>query len=1159
MLRASVFLRVLVIGCLIFGAASFCYADNLFVDPGFENGVNDWATIGYPFSATNAFVHGGLYAAQNTIITVDTQDYYGQVYQIVEPVVAGNPVYMEGWVKTNFAQGSSARGGILVEFLAADDSVIDSIKTEMSGVNNWFKIYTTGIAPAGTAKVRAGAFIYAARYDIAAIGGTIYVDDLSIDKTQAPGDLLTNTGFESQLSGWTTGTGGSPFGYTTAETHSGTYSATDTIDTVASQNYYGIIYQVKPFSVGSHLYASAWGKAAVSPLAGAKGGLIVQFLNSSGGVIGSALQSEIGGQTDWRQLYVDGIAPSGTVNVRVGAYLWAARYDTNAVNGKFYVDDFVATTTPISPPPPAVNLVDGGFENGVNEWKWQYRPFVATNSVVHQGTYAAQHTIGDTNGSFDYLALAYQDFPFSQGQTGYITGWGKSVIDPGKNAVGGIQIEFLDSLNAVLLLVQDNVGGNTDWKSLYAYGLAPSGTVKVRVSGYAWAARNQGTINGNVYLDDITFSNTPPSSLVLNPGFENGLSGWTQDTEYPMATTNLEHYSGSNSATGTIQLPGGNADFNSRIYQEFAYDSGYILYATLWAKTNFSPSSTGVAGLKIEFLNDANTVLGSAHDTIQGQTGWSYLYIAALAPSGTTKARVGPFIYCPHATASLGGSAYFDDVAASHAPLPPKTFPTTLINVGFETGLSPWIDLYGLPTQIVSDPHSQSYSAKKTIGTTPDADYYSIAYQDIYYNNQATPFPAAQDVYLTAYVKSNINPAANAAGGIKIEYYDADNVSHEIGKDQVSAINSWRQLYVKATIPAAAKKVRVMGFAWAKEGDALSVNGTVNFDDFVYSYDPIAAPPLPTTLQNPGFENGLNDWDVPFKPAFVETNPSIVYAGNYAAGLLIDYTIGQDYYGRISQDVAVVARKVVTAKVWAKTVINPASNAKARLYIVFFDAIGNFITMHGSLQQLGGNTDWTQLAVSATAPTNTARVQVRCELYASESDSTFGGIAYFDAATLSITSGGGCLLPGTKITLADGTLKAIEAVQKGDKVLGVKEDGKLLEIEVTETFFHPKNEGFLVITTQDNRTLKLTANHPVRNHIDYVEAGSLKVGDEISILNNKKLTPIKIISIITDNSPVDVYNLEVSKTHNYFADGCLVHNKLPQRYMEDAGGNSGPR
>jgi hypothetical protein len=41
-----------------------------------------------------------------------------------------------------------------------------------------------------------------------------------------------------------------------------------------------------------------------------------------------------------------------------------------------------------------------------------------------------------------------------------------------------------------------------------------------------------------------------------------------------------------------------------------------------------------------------------------------------------------------------------------------------------------------------------------------------------------------------------------------------------------------------------------------------------------------------------------------------------------------------------------------------------------------------------------------------------------------------------------------------------------------------------------------------------------------------------------------------------NNSVVRVYNLEVNRTHNYFAEGCVVHNKtVPIMEMEAPGPN----
>ncbi len=1152
---SSIFPLVFVLA-ISFLNVKFAFAANLLTDPGFDNGVNDWSTIGHPFSAIDATFHTGPYSATNTITTVTEQDYYGQIYQIVQPFSFGEPVYLSAWLKTNFAQGSTARAGILVEFLDVNNSVIpnSAIKTEMAGINDWKQVYVTGNAPAGTAKIRAGTFIYAAKGDVVAVGGVVYVDDCFLDKAQAPGDLITNPGLESLLSGWTTGAGTYPFNYTAGEKHSGTYSAYDSVDSVTAGDYFSFIYQEFNYTPATPVYASAWGKSDINELAQAKAGLIIQFLNSGGNVI-SELKSQIGGKTDWRQLYVSGSAPTGTTKIRAGAFIYAAQGDNPAVNGKFYVDDFVASTSYLPPPPPSSNLINPGFENGVNDWNWPYRPFTAT-SVHHSGNFAALHNIGNTNDDTnDYFAEIYQEFSFSAGQTAYTTGWLKTAIDPAKNAKAGLQIQFFNSSGNPLLPTpaKSEIGGNTDWKLLYAYSQAPAGTVKVRISGYAWALKNQGTINGNAYIDDVTFSNTAPSELIFNPGFEDVLSGWTIDgAGFPVESTNQEHHSGAYSAKSTIVIPSPLKDFWSRVYQEFSFGSGETIYATLWAKTDINPTSNATAGIKAEFINNSDQVLKSIQDVIRNIAGWSYLYVSDVAPAGTVKVRISPFISCPSVDVALGGSAYFDDVVASRSPLPLPNFPTEISNNGFESGLINWFDLYGLPSDLVSDPNTGAYSLKKTIGETHDLDYYSTTYQDIYSNNQGAPFSVDKNVYVTSFVKSNINPAANVKAGIRLEYFDTLEVSHEIAKDEISAFNNWRQLYLAGIIPAGAKRVRLSGFTWAKQGDAFAKGGTVNFDDLIYSYTEISVPALPTQLLNTGFENGINDWDNIGNLASVVNSP--VHSGNLATNFIID-DVSEDYFGDVQQEIAVSAGKIVKAKVWAKTLIDPLAAVKASLRVEFRDVGNNPV---GSVlnAQIGGNQDWKELVVSGTAPVGATKLIFIASLYAAAGDNAaVGGQAYFDDASLSITSGNKprrcCFVKGTKIKLANGRQISIEKVKVGDKVLGFK-DGQSVEAKVLETFSHPKEKGYFIIRTESGKKIEVTTVHPISTPEGYKSVEELKAGDSIHVLKEGKLTVAKVSALIFQDKARDVYNLEVAGVHNYFANNYLVHNKDKPCYENPA-------
>ena len=77
---ASIFIFSLAI-TLVFLSTNQAFAANLFIDPGFENGVNNWATIGYPFSATNSVAYKGTYPFNytNTVRHSGTFSAYGQI------------------------------------------------------------------------------------------------------------------------------------------------------------------------------------------------------------------------------------------------------------------------------------------------------------------------------------------------------------------------------------------------------------------------------------------------------------------------------------------------------------------------------------------------------------------------------------------------------------------------------------------------------------------------------------------------------------------------------------------------------------------------------------------------------------------------------------------------------------------------------------------------------------------------------------------------------------------------------------------------------------------------------------------------------------------------------------------------------------------------
>jgi hypothetical protein len=128
-----------------------------------------------------------------------------------------------------------------------------------------------------------------------------------------------------------------------------------------------------------------------------------------------------------------------------------------------------------------------------------------------------------------------------------------------------------------------------------------------------------------------------------------------------------------------------------------------------------------------------------------------------------------------------------------------------------------------------------------------------------------------------------------------------------------------------------------------------------------------------------------------------------------------------------------------------------------------------------------------------------------------------------------------CFLSGTKVDIIDGNI-SIEDLQIGDEVKTYDLKNKNhKKSKVTETYKH-NIDGYLII----NDIIKTTPNHPFYSDDKWIPAGQLSIGDKILHVDGAEH---KISSIEKFNDNVDVYNIEVDGTHNYFAEGYLVHNK----------------
>ncbi|MFF4261406.1 polymorphic toxin-type HINT domain-containing protein [Streptomyces virginiae] len=142
---------------------------------------------------------------------------------------------------------------------------------------------------------------------------------------------------------------------------------------------------------------------------------------------------------------------------------------------------------------------------------------------------------------------------------------------------------------------------------------------------------------------------------------------------------------------------------------------------------------------------------------------------------------------------------------------------------------------------------------------------------------------------------------------------------------------------------------------------------------------------------------------------------------------------------------------------------------------------------------------------------------------------------------------------GTHVLMADGTTKAMEDIQVGDKVMATDpQTGETAPKEVTNTITTPDDKEFTDLTLTDDANprgppavITSTYHHPSWSETrhQWVDAGEIKIGEKLRQPNGSTLTVQA-----TRNYPfaVTTHNLTVYDFHTYYvlagAAPVLVHN-----------------
>ncbi len=140
-----------------------------------------------------------------------------------------------------------------------------------------------------------------------------------------------------------------------------------------------------------------------------------------------------------------------------------------------------------------------------------------------------------------------------------------------------------------------------------------------------------------------------------------------------------------------------------------------------------------------------------------------------------------------------------------------------------------------------------------------------------------------------------------------------------------------------------------------------------------------------------------------------------------------------------------------------------------------------------------------------------------------------------------------CFKSGTLITMADGTLKPIQELQTGDRVLGESGINRVLQF-----FIRPYNGPMYSINGSSNF---VTEEHPFKTkdgwkvfnlesakqmHPNFKFTKPLQTGD---ILIKENSEEEMLLTYSSQTEEIMVYNLNVDGDSTYYANGYLVHNR----------------
>ena len=144
------------------------------------------------------------------------------------------------------------------------------------------------------------------------------------------------------------------------------------------------------------------------------------------------------------------------------------------------------------------------------------------------------------------------------------------------------------------------------------------------------------------------------------------------------------------------------------------------------------------------------------------------------------------------------------------------------------------------------------------------------------------------------------------------------------------------------------------------------------------------------------------------------------------------------------------------------------------------------------------------------------------------------------------TNGGGCLVEGTKILLANGEYKNIEDIEYEDLLTVYNHvTGKVTYVYPIWLENKQVNDNYIKVTLEDNTFINFTKDHSIYNadtnmYASILDSNQIDVGSNVYKIKNNKLVKVKIKKIEKIKKKVNYYNIVSTIHYNVFSNDILT-------------------